>query len=51
MLVFDKHSLRCVVPPTSDCDIPPTPSPLEDQPDGQNGQEVINIDSLNLNQA
>lgn len=35
MLVFDKHSLRCVVPPTEECDIPSTPAPLEDQPDGQ----------------
>lgn len=31
MLVFDRRSLRCVVPPTEDCDIPTTPaSPIED---------------------
>lgn len=27
MLVFDRRSLRCVVPPTEDCDIPTTPTP------------------------
>ena len=36
MLVFDKRSLRCVVPPTEDCDIPsttpPPPQEEEDQP-------------------
>lgn len=32
MLVFDKHSARCVVPPTEDCDIIATPAPIEDQP-------------------
>lgn len=34
MLVFDKHSLRCVVPPTEECDVIATPAPLEDQPNG-----------------
>lgn len=29
MLVFDKNSLRCVVPPTEDCDIPTTQIPLD----------------------
>lgn len=29
MLVFDKESLRCVVPPTADCDIPTTQIPPE----------------------
>lgn len=29
MLVFDKKSLRCVVPPTSDCDIMTTQIPPE----------------------
>uniref|UniRef100_A0A1B0AQL5 Chitin-binding type-2 domain-containing protein n=1 Tax=Glossina palpalis gambiensis TaxID=67801 RepID=A0A1B0AQL5_9MUSC len=29
MLVFDRHSLRCVVPPTEECDIPTTPLPLD----------------------
>jgi len=27
MLVFDKRSLRCVVPPTEDCDVPSTTPP------------------------
>lgn len=27
MLVFDRRSLRCVVPPTEDCDVPTTPPP------------------------
>lgn len=35
MLVFDRRALRCVVPPTEDCDIPTTPAPAEgDLPDG-----------------
>lgn len=29
MLVFDRRSLRCVVPPTEDCDIPTTPQPFD----------------------
>ena len=34
MLVFDRRSLRCVVPPTEDCDIPTTPQPgQEDEPE------------------
>ncbi|XP_058978149.1 peritrophin-1 [Musca domestica] len=34
MLVFDRHSLRCVVPPTEECDIPTTPAPFDG--DGEN---------------
>lgn len=30
MLVFDRRSLRCVVPPTEDCDVPTTQLPPED---------------------
>ncbi|GJQ73934.1 putative chitin-binding domain protein type 2 [Trypoxylus dichotomus] len=31
MLVFDRRSLRCVVPPTEDCDVPTTPAvPIEE---------------------
>lgn len=31
MLVFDRNSLRCVVPPTEDCDVPSTlPPPIQD---------------------
>lgn len=29
MLVFDRRSLRCVVPPTDDCDVPTTQTPPE----------------------
>ena len=36
MLVFDKRSLRCVVPPTEDCDIPSTtPPPPEEEEEQQ----------------
>lgn len=32
MLVFDRRSLRCVVPPTEDCDVPTTlPPPPEEE--------------------
>jgi Chitin binding Peritrophin-A domain len=38
MLVFDRHSLRCVVPPTDECEaFPPTPQ-QEDQPDGDQAE-------------
>jgi len=34
MLVFDRKSLRCVVPPTEECDVPTTPAPIpEDEED------------------
>ncbi|XP_019871185.1 protein obstructor-E [Aethina tumida] len=37
MLVFDRRSLRCVVPPTEDCDVPSTiPPPLAEDDDEQN---------------
>lgn len=40
MLVFDRRSLRCVVPPTEDCDVPTTPPPTEGElSDGRNEQE------------
>lgn len=29
MLVFDRKSLRCVVPPTEDCEVPTTQQPIE----------------------
>lgn len=31
-LVFDKNSLRCVVPPTEDCDVPATQATPIDEP-------------------
>lgn len=41
MLVFDRRSLRCVVPPTEDCEVPTTPPPgpgdfLEEEDGEQN---------------
>ena len=40
MLVFDRRSLRCVVPPTEDCEVPTTPPYIEsDLPDNRNQQE------------
>lgn len=40
MLVFDRRSLRCVVPPTEDCDVPTTPPTLEGElAEGGNEQE------------
>uniref|UniRef100_A0A023F9L5 Putative cuticular protein analogous to peritrophins 3-d2 n=2 Tax=Triatoma infestans TaxID=30076 RepID=A0A023F9L5_TRIIF len=36
MLVFDKRTLRCVVPPTDECEIPTTmPTPLDEEEDGR----------------
>ncbi|CRK97609.1 CLUMA_CG010995, isoform A [Clunio marinus] len=41
MLVFDRHSLRCVVPPTDDCDAPATPAPNDDPAEAERGQRNI----------
>lgn len=38
MLVFDRRSLRCVVPPTEECDIPTT-STQSPEEEAQNEQE------------
>lgn len=43
MLVFDRRSLRCVVPPTEDCEVPTTPATIEGElpqsgPDNDNAQ-------------
>lgn len=35
MLVFDRRSLRCVVPPTEDCDVPTTIPPPPAEEDGE----------------
>lgn len=35
MLVFDRRSLRCVVPPTEDCDVPTTIPPPPPEEDGE----------------
>lgn len=40
MLVFDKKSLRCLVPPTEDCDVPSTtPQPPEEEEDKPREQQ------------
>lgn len=41
MLVFDRRSLRCVVPPTEDCDIPTTPIPIEGEDINNNAQPLV----------
>jgi len=50
MLVFDKHSLRCVVPPTDECDIPTTPTPIEEQPAPERGQVKL-LNSIHIDKA
>lgn len=40
MLVFDKRSLRCVVPPTEDCEVPTTPAPGPDDIDNDEEENV-----------
>lgn len=42
-LVFDKHSLRCVVPPTEECEVPAIPVNIDEQPNG------VNINNNNNN--
>lgn len=53
MLVFDKRSLRCVVPPTEDCDVPSTtPPPPEDiEEDQQRPQQQQQRPSQSRQQA
>ncbi|XP_058129418.1 protein obstructor-E-like [Anopheles coustani] len=47
MLVFDRRSLRCVVPPTEDCDVPTTPLPEyePEQPQGKGNPNAIHQSS------
>lgn len=40
MLVFDRRSLRCVVPPTEDCDVPTTPPPPPEDLDEDGEQNI-----------
>nr|AWK28288.1 cuticular protein [Nilaparvata lugens] len=41
MLVFDRRSLRCVVPPTEDCEVPTTPPPAPgEEEDGEQNLPV-----------
>lgn len=43
MLVFDRRSLRCVVPPTDDCDIPTTPLPVEEEQEPNGPENIPNL--------
>ncbi|EDS27068.1 conserved hypothetical protein [Culex quinquefasciatus] len=43
MLVFDRRSLRCVVPPTEDCDIPTTPQPFDGDLEQGKGNAISNL--------
>lgn len=40
MLVFDKRSLRCVVPPTEDCEVPTTPPPAPGELEEEGEQNI-----------
>ncbi|XP_069696436.1 protein obstructor-E-like isoform X1 [Periplaneta americana] len=42
MLVFDRRSLRCVVPPTEDCEVPTTQAPLPDELEQDGEQNIPN---------
>ena len=42
MLVFDRRSLRCVVPPTEDCEVPTTQPPLPDELEQEGEQNIPN---------
>ena len=47
MLVFDRRSLRCVVPPTEDCDVPTTPAGLDgDLPDNNRNEQEPEEENL-----
>lgn len=49
MLVFDRRSLRCVVPPTEDCDVPTTPAaPIEEDGEQNLPQGVQQKPDFNL---
>jgi hypothetical protein len=49
-LVFDKHSLRCVVPPTEECEVPPTPAPVDDHSNGVANEQRGQVSSDLLHQ-
>lgn len=40
MLVFDRRSLRCVVPPTEDCEVPTTPPPAPGELEDEGEQNI-----------
>ena len=42
MLVFDRRSLRCVVPPTEDCDVPTTQPPPPEEVEQEGEQNIPN---------
>lgn len=43
-LVFDRKTLRCVNPPTEDCDAPPPPPPEESSEERQEDVEEDDVD-------
>lgn len=49
MLVFDRKSLRCVIPPTEDCDIPTTQVPLEENYNKEEGEANVPQQRTNNN--
>jgi hypothetical protein len=53
MLVFDKVSLRCVVPPTEDCEVPSTTTEAnhEGNDDGQDNDEDNNQQNNSVQQG
>jgi len=53
MLVFDKKALRCVVPPTEDCDVPTTttPSPEEEEEKPKKNRKSGSNQNQNQNQG
>lgn len=42
MLVFDRRSLRCVVPPTEDCEVPTTQPPPPEEVEQEGEQNIPN---------
>lgn len=53
MLVFDRRTLRCVVPPTEDCEVPTTPAPSPDDlpSNEEDGEENVPSQQPQIQQA
>jgi hypothetical protein len=51
-LVFDRHTLRCIAPPTEDCEAPSTAAPFLDEDDDdlppRRGQQNLEDEEENL---
>ncbi|XP_059479955.1 protein obstructor-E-like [Neocloeon triangulifer] len=49
-LVFDRRTLRCIAPPTEDCEAPPTPAPFVDEDDDtpQRGGQSLEEEEENV---